>query len=421
MKSTSEFLIDIDEWFYKIENKKISPSILFYIGEMGTGKKTKIQTLIKKYNYTVSHLNWLHNKNHSIIKKKFFIQDLKHIVSNRNIEYFLSGSKDIAIIHNSHTVTDKSLFDEVSLINNDQSINFVTPVIFIVNQSFVSERLLTHMTKTSLSAYHNILNREEVTKIVSNTLKLFKINKINPNIQKIIDNFDGNIYALLTNLKQLVITNSLDENKLQVTKRNDKNIVLKCFEELCDENKSWNNKYKNIKPHESLIRLLMPNHIAKGLDTDEFKNKKEKVEISIKCIKSLLDSERSICKHISGFNSILQSVYPTTLIQRVSIKTMILSNCQSTSTNSKLKNFLQPHSNEQYSIILKFIAKSIEVEQSRSKCQDDLVWNSWLPNISKTNLNELQQTHFKIFKEHSITKKMVNRFVTRLSKVIPNT
>ena len=419
MKPINNMLIEIDDWFLKIDKQEISPSILFYIGEMGTGKKTKINELIKTYDYTSSHLNWLHNKNHSIIKKKNFIQDLKHIVSNRNIEFFLSGKRDIVIIHNSHIVTDKSLFDEVSALNNNSSIVFVTPVIIIVNQSFVSERLLTHMTKSCYASYHKKLDIEVITRIVYNKLHCFNIKKIKPEVQEIIDNFDGNIFSLNTKIKQFIITNTSHSNT-QITKKNDKNIVLKCFEELCNPNLKWSEKYKRIKPHESLIRLLMPNHIAKGMDNEEHKTKRDKLEIALKCIGSLLNSEKIIGKNINGFTSLLQSIHPTTLIQNVTIKTMILSNCQSTSTNSNLKRILEPHSNDQYALILKFIAKSVEYEQGRSKCYDELDWNSWLYNISKSNLNELQQTHLKIFKEHSITKKMVNRFVTRLSKVIPN-
>tara|TARA_Y100000389_G_scaffold204789_1_gene259684 strand:- start:11481 stop:12725 length:1245 start_codon:yes stop_codon:yes gene_type:complete len=412
MKTSNE--IKIEDWFDKIDKKEITPSILFYVGEMGTGKKTKLRTITEKYNYTISNLNWLHQKNHSIIKKKNFVADLKHIVSNRNIEYFLTGSRDIVFIHNTHIINDKSLFDEILKLNTYID-EFITPVVFIINQSFVSERLLTHMTRTFYLSYHENLSKPELTNIVWN-----KVKTLNPNIydevEKIVNDGGSNIYSLTTTSRQYAISGEYSTTQYN-SKKVDKNIVLKCFEDLCSSEK-WNYKYKFVKPHESLMRLLMPNHISRGLDCQENISLSEKLDIAKKSIQSLNDSEILNCKHITNFLSLLQCIYPTQLVNTVTIKTMILSNCQSTTTNSFLEQAFHPHTNDEYSFILKYLAVSIEQEQQRVKNVDNTDWNTLIPNLSKSTLNELQQLHLKIFKEHNITKKMINRFVSRKSSII---
>tara|TARA_Y100000389_G_C17454236_1_gene516948 strand:- start:1318 stop:2574 length:1257 start_codon:yes stop_codon:yes gene_type:complete len=416
MRTTNYINIDINDWFCKLESHEISPSILFYIGEMGTGKKTKLNSLINHYGYTVSNMNWLHDKNHSVIKKKTFVHDLKHMISNRNIEYYLTGKKDIAVIHNSHIISDKGIFDAITCLNTEPHVTFVTPVIFIINQTFVSERLLTHMTKSSYVCYHKKIDCETVEKIVREQVERFN-GEMNEEIHQIVQSFDGNVTKLKTNIRQYLITNV--NNQITGNLKSEKNIVFKCFDILCNENFKWQYKSKCIKPHESLIRLLMPNHVAKGLDANTEISIREKIKIAENCLRSLKNSECVIGKHINGFQTLLQSIYPTILVPNVTIKTMILSNCQSTSSNSSLERILHPYKKEQFALILKFIYDSIKIEQCRQKTNDTLEWNIWLPNISKCSLNELQQLHLKIFNEKVLTKKMVNRFFTRLSNVIP--
>lgn len=421
MKSNNEMEINIETWFERIRTNKINPSILFYIGEMGSGKKTKLLELTHKFKYTISHMNWLHEKNHSSIKKKTFVQDLKHIITNRNIEFFLTGNKDIVFIHNTHIINDKGLFDEIIKMNLEYAHKIVTPVIFIINQSFVSERLLSHMTKSSYICYHKNPTLEEMKKIANDIFKKHNVKLEEENedeIEEIIINSNLNIYSLITQINNYIITGQFTFFP-KVTKKVDKNIVLKCFEGLCSDGK-WSDKYKFIKPHESLMRLLMPNHISKGLDHEKNISMKEKLLKSETCIRSLQSSENLIGKNLPSYSSLLQCIRPTLIVPIISIKTMILSNCQSTTSSSTLGRILYPHSNEQYTIILKLIAKAIELEQSKSKQVDSIEWNKWLPGISKSHLNELQQLHLKIFKEHIITKKMVNKFVLRMSKYIPN-
>lgn len=411
--------IDISDWFEKLNTNNIKPSICFYIGEMGTGKKRKLLELTEKYGYTVTHLNWLHNKHHSSIKKKTFVQDLKHIITNRNIEFFLTGSRDIVIIHNIHIMNDKALFDEINKMNMEFSKNIVTPVIFIVNQTFVSERLLTHMTKSCYLSFHKRLMYEELSEILVSKLEKNNIKDISKEDHDIIiESSKGNIFSLITQTNNLIITGKMTSYP-QLTKKVDKNIVMKCFEELCGNGK-WSSKHKFIKPHESLMRLLMPNHIAKGLDLDETITFEEKLKLAEKSTKSLLLSENVMGKYVPSYSSLLQCIGPTLFVKKVSIKTMVLSNCQSTNSNTVLEKILYPHSSEQYAMLLQFLCLYIEKEQGKLSFSEPIQWNKLIPNISKSNLNELQQIHLKIFKEHNITKKMVNKFVTRMCDYIPS-
>ena len=100
---------------------------------------------------------------------------------------------------------------------------------------------------------------------------------------------------------------------------------------------------------------------------------------------------------------------------------MVLTNCQSTSNTCVLPRILFPFSDDQYIHILYYIVECIEIEQARKKTKDDSKWASWLPEISKVTLNELQQKHFKIIPKYHITKKKINRFVNRMNGTILDT
>tara|TARA_B100001250_G_scaffold300307_1_gene261999 strand:+ start:590 stop:1855 length:1266 start_codon:yes stop_codon:yes gene_type:complete len=408
---------NLEEWFCKVANNEIKPSLVHLIGDVGVGKKTDVRNIIQEYGYRCININCIYDKDHSRFKKKTFVNELSHIVTNRNIEYYLTGKKDVVVIHNLHVITEKAFYDDMLKLNSD--VEFVTPVICILNKNYISERFLSYMTKNCIVFNYPKKSQEELESILKEYGKQYGLKTI-PN-ELINETFDskGNIYALMRKCREYALTKCLSKNIYNSCKI-DKNIVTKCFNDLCNQNESWTRKQDIIKSQGSLIRLLMPSHVFAGLDQDETKDLKESHEIASMCMKNLAAGELLSGTNNTIYASLLQCIYPTFKVQNTTIKSMVLSNCQSTSNMCVLPRLLYPHPEEQYIYILYYIIEAIELEQARKKIKDETEWNTWLPCLSKIGLNELQQKYLKIFSKYTISKKKVNRFLLRLHGAIPD-
>ena len=406
----------LNKWFSGIAEGKIEPTLAYYVGNIGTGKKTYINELVKSKGYKCIHINCIYDKDHSRLKKKTFVSELSHIVTNRNIEYFLSGVKDIVIIHNLHVVTDKAFFDDLMTVKN--TVKFVTPVLCILNKHFISERFLTYMTKGCPVFFHQQKSFDELLIIAKKFFREYGIKTLPKPFKEKIEECDGNIYFLLTQARQFALTNEFCTD--YTNDKLDKNIVTKCFDDLCNTEFSWSKKQEVIKSQGSLVRLLMPNHIFSGLDKDDIKIYEDKFDIGLKCMEMMALGESVTGRNYATFTLLLQCIYPTIQVSNSTIKSMVLSNCQSSSNMDILPCLLYPHTDDQFIFIIYCLVESIEIEQSRKRIKDDIPWTKWLPSISKTGLNELQQKHFKILNSHNISKKKINRFLNRINCSIPD-
>lgn len=404
-------------WFSEVAKNKIKPTLVYYIGDNGTGKKTHVNDIVEMNGYKAININCIYDKDHSRLKKKTFVSELSHIVTNRNIEFFLTGVRDIVIIHNLHVITDKGFFDDLMKVKN--SVDFVTPVVCIINRNFISERFLTYITKGCFTFYHRHKTTDELKEIATSAFREYGINKMPKTFENKIVDCNGNIYHMLSQLRQYALTNDFQDDF--ENNDTDKNIVTKCFSDLCSTKFSWSKKQEVIKSQGSLVRLLMPNHIFAGLDKDTTKTEEEKYNISINCMNMMSYGETVEGMNYPVFTTLLQCVYPTVLVRNPTIKSMVLSNCQSSSNMDTLPRLLTPHPDDQYIYIIYCLMESIELEQLRRKNKDDIEWTKWLPRISKSGLNELQQKHFKILNLHNITKKKINRFLSRIQCEIPET
>jgi len=407
----------LQNWFDAVDKEIISPSLVYFVGNTGMGKKTFVNKMIEKKDYRCININCIYDKDHSRFKKKNFVSELSHIVTNKNIEFFLSGKRDVVIIHNLHVITDKAFYDELLYLKN--TVNFVTPVICILNKSFISERFLSYMTKNCFVFNCVAKNELEILEILQSIAVKNKTKDIPREIIDIIPTLNGNIYAIVTQFKKYILTGNLNKNISQFNKI-DKNIVSKCFQDLCNINTTYNwcEKLDIIKSQGSLIRLLMPSHVFNGLDQNSKLDLNEKHKISLNCLIHLSKGERLSGSINNSYSSLLQCIYPTLKVQNPTIKTMILSNCQSTNNITHLPRILYPHPEDQFIHILNYIIQAIELEQSRKKYKDTTDWNNWLPELKKSELNELQQKYFKIFENSSITKKKINRFLLRMNGAI---
>lgn len=406
----------LKEWFSGVAEGKVEPTLVYYVGDVGTGKKTYINELVNSKCYKCININCIYDKDHSRLKKKTFVNELSHIVTNRNIEYFLTGVKDIVVIHNLHVITDKAFFDDLMTVKN--TVKFVTPVVCILNRHYISERFLTYMTKGCPTFHHQQKSFEELMLIARNVFQEYGIRNIPANFEDKIKECDGNIYYILTQARQFALTNELCDD--YTDDKLDKNIVTKCFDDLCSTEFTWAKKQEIIKSQGSLVRLLMPNHIFAGLDKNDTIKPNEKFDIGLKCMEMMAFGETVTGSNYASFTSLLQCIYPTIQVQNSTIKSMVLSNCQSSSNIDTLPRLLYPHPDDQFVYIIYCIIESIELEQARKRIKDDIPWTQWLPRISKSGLNELQQKHFKILNTHNITKKKINRFLNRISCSIPD-
>ena len=273
---------NLKEWLTKVSNNEEIPTLIHFIGSVGVGKKTYIEQITKELNYKCIHINCLYDKDHTYFKKKNFVTSLKHIVTNRNIEFLISGMKDIVVIHNLHVMHEKSFFDQ--LLKLKKEVKFVTPVICILNSNYISERFLTYITKDCIVFKQEPKSYEELLQILTNAVKEYNI-EVTPNVLiESINECKGNIYSILTKVKQYSFTHNIITNENSKSNHFDKHIVSKCFTELCSKNIHLRRKHEIIKAQGSLIRLLMPNHVFQGLDINENYSFKEKIELSIKCM-----------------------------------------------------------------------------------------------------------------------------------------
>ena len=162
----------------------------------------------------------------------------------------------------------------------------------------------------------------------------------------------------------------------------------------------------------------MPSHVFLGIDKYCDLTMSQKHSVVTQCITNLSKGENIISVQYPSYSSLLQCIHPTTKVRLTSIKSMVLTNCQSSSSISILPRILYPFSEDQFLHILFYIVECIELEQARKKTKDDSNWSTWLPELSKSTLNELQQKHFKILPQYIITKKKINRFVNRMNGTI---
>ena len=406
---------DLTKWFEAISRNQVKPSLVYLVGDTGTGKKTYVQETIKTYDYRCIHINCLYDKDHSRLKKKTFLSQLTHIVTNKNIEYFLTGIRDVVVIHNLHVINDKSFYDDILKLKDQ--VDFVTPVICILNRSHISERFLSYMTKGCEVFDFPKKTPEELVRIANCVGPSLGLTNPHPRLQECIQRCDGNIYHLLTQMREYALTG---KNRVRVghTCRIDKNIVTKCFDDLCSIKEKWTHKQDLVKAQGSLIRLLMPSHVFLGLDDEEdSRSMAEKHRVATDCIGCLAIGEN--VKHSTSFASLIQCIYPTSLVRNTSIKSMVLTNCQSSTNLCNLPKLLYPYPDDQYIHIVYYLIEAIELEQQRKKHVDETNWGQWLPELSKVGFNELQQKHFKLFSDYNITKKKINRFITRMNGAIP--
>ena len=98
------------------------------------------------------------------------------IVTNRNIEFYLTGKKDVVVIHNLHVITEKAFYDDMLKLNSD--VEFVTPVICILNKNYISERFLSYMTKNCIVFNYPKKSQEELESILKEYGKQYGLKTI---------------------------------------------------------------------------------------------------------------------------------------------------------------------------------------------------------------------------------------------------
>ena len=64
---------NLEEWFCKVANNEIKPSLVHLIGDVGVGKKTDVRNIIQEYGYRCININCIYDKDHSRFKKKTFV------------------------------------------------------------------------------------------------------------------------------------------------------------------------------------------------------------------------------------------------------------------------------------------------------------------------------------------------------------
>ena len=58
------------QWFEDVSHGKTKPSLVYYVGDVGTGKTTCVNDVIEKHNYRCININCIYDKEHGRFKKK---------------------------------------------------------------------------------------------------------------------------------------------------------------------------------------------------------------------------------------------------------------------------------------------------------------------------------------------------------------
>ena len=76
----------LNDWFHDVSLEKTEPTLVYYVGSTGVGKKTEVNRVIDNEDYRCININCIYDKVHSRFKKKNFVSELCHIITNKNIE-----------------------------------------------------------------------------------------------------------------------------------------------------------------------------------------------------------------------------------------------------------------------------------------------------------------------------------------------
>ena len=130
------------DWFehwFKNKTSKTNEQIhgiCHVVGKSGIGKKTRINELIDEFNISRIDVNCLHDKSHYLINKRTFVNEMKYIMTQRGIEFFIENKKKVIILHNAHVLRDKKFLDEIFQLSTLPDV--VTPMLCIFNKDFTS-------------------------------------------------------------------------------------------------------------------------------------------------------------------------------------------------------------------------------------------------------------------------------------------
>jgi hypothetical protein len=434
--------LDIDSWFDHTYKQKIKKhSIIHFIGDAGIGKKKKIYELAKSYNVNTLDINCIHGKSHLDIKKKEFTAEIKYIITHKNIEFYLTGKETLLVIHNLHIIRDKLFLDELFDLNSTPNIS--SSIICIFNKMFISERLISHISKKCTAFYMLKKCKHELRNILEENHKLhINLNFIHLSekfIDHAIETSNGNIYSLLIAWKKHILISLDTEPCLFLDfqdnendygndgndyendyKENTKTLIGNCFEKLCDKNIPFYKKIDLTKIYSSLLKLLMSKHICNGLDRISIPFV-DKLKLCKNMMTSLSKGDSIQGKYNLNYATILQCIYPTFVIDNSTIKSLILPSYPSTSNNQVVR--IYPHHPEQGIFIYVFLIKYLTVifdnhtaSKKMKKNEDHFLlkniqdWKNIILNFDNNLVYESTLKYYKLFPNYTISKKKINRF-----------
>lgn len=383
----------METYLREISEGTRKPTISYLIGSSGIGKKTSLNKCIEKLKFKQINVNTLYNINHHYYNKKDLITEIGKIVLHQNIEFFFTHIKDIMIIHNMDTITDKAFFDSFLKLKEKNR----THIICIINTDKISARFLDYIVK-NCDVFQ--MKPKSCTKLV----EIFKQKAANLNIDypdhhfdSIIKESNGNFHEINTQLLQYASTSKYNSSSDAI--KVDKYLIENNFKFLCDNNVNLFDKIELVKAQHSLFRLLIVKHVINGLDIDTKKTFDEKLNISIRCLQKICEADK-ITTTEKNLNHIYmqQILFPTTIINDPNIKGIFLSNQHN---ENSISNSFSPFDQKEYLYIIMIIKhcvlNSLEIDVK-----------NWIPKLNPENFLDIQK-HFKIFNEQ-IPKRMFNEF-----------
>ena len=415
----------------------VARPIVHLIGNTGIGKKHFMMRMSKKYNMIPIEINTILDTTYSIGNKNTFLQNLENLMTHQGIEYFLTGKKKVIIVHGMHLLKDKKLYDEIFDICETRKI--LAPVICLMNKSYVSERLITFLSKRSnvyiLKPKGDMIMRKVLEDWnVENGIELTEeamtaiIKKAQGNfyylgvlwrdaVYTFYENMESDDWCDIMGSKEIKGCDTDGNEKHEVSEKlnlTTKNTIEHAFRVLCDRNIRWVVKEDVIKMHGSLLKLLMSKHVCGGIDKMHDKSFDEKLDVGLKCMRQL--SEGETLGH-SGTNSAKELamymcwVYPTLMVDHVTIKTMVLPNYPSTINLSSTK--VDPYTPDN-TLYIAYVVHLFLTDCLTTKEYKGI--EHYYERLEKGDVYEMNYTYFKLFTwNETLSKKKINIYYDKLN------
>lgn len=414
-----------DHWYGNRRMENVKP-IAQYIGKTGVGKKTRIAHLVSNFNLETFDMNCFFEKTSRVLNKRTCIQEFRTLMTQRGIDFYIRGRKHLIVVHNFHLLKDKAFIDDFLELCELKKV--MVPIVCILNQTYVSERLLSYISKRcdcfylhprtpselyelAHENYGPFMNGDETQALCKKSSGNIRELFLQCNIKKIQEltnhrcaSFDS--IAPIDSFDAVGSTSCVGMNETPSENTSKNTSMGHSFELLCSASVKWKVKHEVVKANGSLLKMLMSTHVCLGLDKQVHTPFPERLNMALDCMSHLSGGEATL--YAKKLNVYMQWFYPTRKVSNVSIKTMTLPNFPSTSNLPTTR--IYPYTSEDICYIAHTVMKFFQKTHSSQGCSIDSLKRLFVfyPYLTLELVYKLRTQHSHTFDTTCITKKKLS-------------